>query len=194
MAAEDSVTCWLTLLKAGDERAAQNLWDRYFPQLIHLAQARLTGIRGPEANPEDVAVSVLATVLRRTRDGCFPRLADRTNLWKLLVVITARKAATVAGKVLRRPAGSSEGLEEIIGTDPTPEFAAQVAEEYRLLLERLPDDSRKLRAVANWKMEGYTNEEIAGKLGRSVARVEHRLQQIRHYWDSTRQDAGEPVE
>jgi DNA-directed RNA polymerase specialized sigma24 family protein len=151
-------------------------------------------VLGPEANPEDVAVSVLATVLRRTRDGCFPRLADRTNLWKLLVVITARKAATLTVKVQRRPAGNSEGIEEIIGSDPTPEFAAQVGEEYRRLLARLPDDWRMLRAVANWKMEGYTNEEIAGKLGRSVARVEHRLQQIRHYWDSTRQDGGEPEE
>jgi DNA-directed RNA polymerase specialized sigma24 family protein len=194
MPSDDSVTCWLTLLKAGDERAAQNLWDRYFPQLIRLAQARLTGIRCAEADGEDVAVSVLATVMRRVEAGRLPRLADRTDLWRLLVVITARKAANLAVRVSRRPAGNNEGIEDIIGTEPTPEFVAQVTEEYRLLLERLPEDYRQLRAVAVWKMEGYTNEEIAGKLGRSVVRVEHRLQQIRHIWDSTRQDAGKPEE
>jgi DNA-directed RNA polymerase specialized sigma24 family protein len=184
MASDHSVTCWLALLKAGDERAAQNLWERYFPQLIRLAQARLTGIRGPDADGEDVAASVLASVILRAEAGRFPRLADRTDLWKLLVVITARKAADVAARMQRRPAQTGHPIEEIIGTDPTPEFAAQVAEEYRLLLAQLPDET--YCSVAVWTMEGYTNKEIAGKLGRSVKTVERKLDHIRHLWDPTR--------
>jgi DNA-binding CsgD family transcriptional regulator len=40
-----------------------------------------------------------------------------------------------------------------------------------------------LRDVAVWKMEGYTNEEIAGQLGRSVPTVERKLASIRKIWE-----------
>ena len=55
-----------------------------------------------------------------------------------------------------------------------------MAEECQRLLEMLGDD--QLRSVALWKMEGYTNEEIAGKLGCAVATVERRLRLIRRIW------------
>ena len=38
-----------------------------------------------------------------------------------------------------------------------------MAEEYRRLLDRLNDT--QLQAIALWKVEGYTNEEIATRLG-----------------------------
>jgi DNA-directed RNA polymerase specialized sigma24 family protein len=69
----------------------------------------------------------------------------------------------------------------VVGDEPTPEFAAQAAEEYRRLLERLGDD--QLRSIAVWKMEGYTNEEIAARLGCAVATVERRLHLIRKIWE-----------
>ena len=62
-------------------------------------------------------------------------------------------------------------LARVVGSEPTPEFAAMVAEEYRRLLERLDDDV--LRGVAILRMEGHTSDEIAEKLGcgrRTVAR------------------------
>ena len=51
--------------------------------------------------------------------------------------------------------------------EPTPAFAAQVAEEWQRLLESLADDD--LRTIAVSKMEGYTTEEIAAKLRRALA-------------------------
>ena len=59
---------------------------------------------------------------------------------------------------------NSDGLdvEEIIGDVPTPELAAQMADECHRLLGRLGNAT--LRQVAPWKMEGYTNVEIAGML------------------------------
>ena len=36
--------------------------------------------------------------------------------------------------------------------------------------------------MAMWKMEGYTNDEIAAKLGVSVATVERKLARIRATW------------
>ena len=62
---------------------------------------------------------------------------------------------------------------------PSPGFAAQVAEECRRLLELL-DDSQ--RAVALWKVEGFTNEEIAERLGCVPRTVERKLGMIRKHW------------
>ena len=71
---------------------------------------------------------------------------------------------------LRGPAGdmpqdaaSALGLDMIAGAEPTPEFAAMVAEQYRLLLDSLEDDG--LRHVAISRMEGYSCDDIAAQLG-----------------------------
>jgi DNA-directed RNA polymerase specialized sigma24 family protein len=71
---------------------------------------------------------------------------------------------------------------ELVGNEPTPDFAAQVAEEYRQLLERLGDES--LQQVAVWKMEGSGNDEIAEKLGCSRRTVARKLESIRSLWSN----------
>ena len=50
-------------------------------------------------------------------------------------------------------------------------------EEFQALLARLPTD--RLRQIAIWKMEGYTNEEIAEKAGISPRMVAYDLTVIR---------------
>jgi DNA-binding NarL/FixJ family response regulator len=55
-----------------------------------------------------------------------------------------------------------------------------VAEECEHLLARLADP--RLRRVAEWKMEGYTNSEIARELGCVESTVERKLQLIRRIW------------
>ena len=40
---EGSVTCWLQQLQAGDQTAAQELWNRYFARLVGLARSKLRG-------------------------------------------------------------------------------------------------------------------------------------------------------
>jgi hypothetical protein len=55
-----------------------------------------------------------------------------------------------------------------------------VREECDLLLHRLGDAT--LRSVALWKMEGFTNEEIATKLGCAGRTVERKLKVIRDLW------------
>src|SRR6266852_4950772 len=91
MSAPDSVTNWLVHLKAGDAAAAQALWERYFPRMVALARKRLHGARLPQ-DEEDVALSAFDSFCRGAQEGRFPNLADRDDLWRLLLVITARKA------------------------------------------------------------------------------------------------------
>src|SRR3954465_5561040 len=92
MSAEGSVTRWVTALKDGDVAAAQPLWERYHRRLVGLAREKLRTARRRAADEEDVVQSAFHSFFRGVAGGRFPRLDDRDNLWKLLVVITARKA------------------------------------------------------------------------------------------------------
>ena len=77
-----------------------------------------------------------------------------------------------------RPAESGPGgFDDLKDDGPTPEEAALLAEEVETLLGRLPDPA--LRQLAVWKLEGYTNAEIAQMQGRSLTTVERRLAIIR---------------
>jgi DNA-directed RNA polymerase specialized sigma24 family protein len=55
-----------------------------------------------------------------------------------------------------------------------------MTEECRRLLDRLGDPG--LETVALWKMEGYTNAEIAAQLGCAPRSVERKLRLIRGLW------------
>ena len=194
---DKSVTCWIDGLRDGSERSAQQLWERYFHQLVRLAGSRLPrGVRRG-FDEEDVALSAFHSLCEGVRKGNFPKLDDRDNLWGLLVVITARKAlqrvrkATAkkrgGGKVLGESAlhvdgdaSEGAGINQIIGREPSEEFAVDVSEQCEALLELLPDDDMKKLALL--KMEGYNNREAAGELGCGVRTVERRLGLIRKIW------------
>jgi DNA-directed RNA polymerase specialized sigma24 family protein len=198
MSSEQSVTQWLDRLRSGDHEVAQQLWVRYFEQLVRLARAKLHGAQRRAADEEDVALSALDSFCRGAAEGRFPKLHDRHDLWSLLVTIMARKAiklvqherrqkrggGTVRGEsALSAPQGNPEegsGWQQIPGHEPSPAFACQLADECRRLLEQLPEES--LRSVALWKMEGYTNAEIAGRLGCLERTVERKLRTIRRVW------------
>jgi len=45
MASEGSVTCWIQEIKAGDEVAAEELWNRYYQRLVHLCRKKLASVR-----------------------------------------------------------------------------------------------------------------------------------------------------
>ena len=144
------------------------------------------------ADEEDAALSAFASFCRCAQLGRFPQLLDRDDLWQVLVVLTARKVHRLAayaqaqkrggGRQADTPppgaaaADEDSALDQILSREPTPEFAAQVAEEYQRLLDGLADD--QLRRVAVWKMEGYTNEEIATKLGVDVVRLRARAAKV----------------
>lgn len=181
----ESVTHWLGRLKAGDPAAAAPLWHRYFPRLVELARARLAGhpLRG--ADEEDVALSAFDSFCRDAAAKRLPRLDDRDDLWRVLLMITGQKAVNlVRHETTQKRGGKSGGpavdLEAIAGTEPTPEFAALVADEFRRLLDKLPDPD--LKALAVWKMEGHTNEEIAERWACVPRTVERRLKVIRSLW------------
>ena len=197
-----SITEWLGNLREGDQAAAQPLWERYFSKLVTVARTKLRRMRRTTADEdeEDAALSAFNSFCAGAARGKFPQLADRDDLWRLLVVITARKAmaqanrqgrqkrgggsvveeAVLFGHGLGGADGSIAGLERIAADGPTPEFAAMMAEECRRLLDALDDESLKQVAVS--RMEGYSNDEIADQLGCARRTVARRLDLIRKTW------------
>jgi len=144
------------------------------------------------ADEEDAALSAFDSFFRGAAHGRYPRLDDRDDLWRLLVVITERKALDQAQRERRLKRGGGKllgtpGLTDVdrdgrdsLPPQPTPEFAAIMADECRRLLGRLRDDT--LRDVAGLRMEGYNSEEVAGRLGCSVRSVARKLELIRRTW------------
>ncbi|MCI0683922.1 MAG: ECF-type sigma factor [Gemmataceae bacterium] len=190
-----SVSHWIVALKEGDQLAAQRLWERYHLRLLGLARQLLQGARRRAADEEDVVQNAFHSFFEGVSQGRFPQLQDRDNLWRLLVVITARKAINQVRNDRRHGGGGvtlpaqatispvetdDDALADMVGSEPSPELAAQVVEQYERLLKQLDDD--KLRQIAVWKLEGCTNGEIARKLGCTRRTVIRKLETIRLIW------------
>jgi RNA polymerase sigma factor (sigma-70 family) len=193
-----SVSRWIADLKAGQESAPNQLWQRYWHSLVQLARQKLRGTRKLPIDEEDIALDAFNSFCQGAVEGRFPNLHDRHNLWAILITMTKRKVLDEIERENRQKRGggkvqgesalgnrqgiddSGAGLEAVMDKEPTPEFAAKVAEECQRLLAKLGDS--KLQSIALWKMEGYTNSEIAAKLGCVVATVERKLKMIRNIW------------
>src|SRR5262245_46472049 len=140
MSSEGSITNWFGQLREGDRAAAQKLWESYFQRLVGIARKRLKGQPRRAADEEDAALSAFDSFCRGAEQGRFPQLADRDDLWQLLVTITDRKAidlvqhehrqkrggGTVRGEsALARAYASSQAdaaLAQVLSPEPTPEF------------------------------------------------------------------------
>jgi DNA-directed RNA polymerase specialized sigma24 family protein len=197
---EGSTKADLRGLNQGDPQAIERLWGSYFERLVGLARTMLPGYARRVSDEEDVALSAFHSLCKGAAAGRFPKLDDRDDLWRLLVVITFRKARRavrqrnslkrgghlVQGESAFMAAGDrseSSGLAEMLAAGPTPELAAEVAEQCERLLQQLGDD--ELRTVALLKMDGYTVDEIATKLSCARRSIERRLQTIRSVWDES---------
>jgi DNA-directed RNA polymerase specialized sigma24 family protein len=189
---------WLSELKRGDSAGAQRLWEKYYPRLVKFAHRRLQTAPRREVDSEDVALSALKSFCQNAAQGKFPQLEDRDDLWRILVTITARKALRQAQYARRKKRGGGKvrgesvfphardsddcvGIGQIVGREPTPAFSAELADQMRHLFNQLDEN---LGQVANLKMQGFTNQEIAGVLSCAVRSVERKLRGIRAIWSS----------
>ena len=197
----ESISQYLLNIANGDAEAAEKIWEDYFGKLVRLAQRKLEGFPNRDFDEEDVAISAMNSFYQGVVKHKFEHIHNRDDLWKLLVTITARKATSkrralfsqkrgggqVRGEsIFIQPDDSQAGIADILGVEPTPEFAFSVAEDCRSLLDRLPDET--LRRIALWTLEGYCTEEIAAKLGCVRRTVERKLERIREMWEK---DLGE---
>jgi RNA polymerase sigma factor (sigma-70 family) len=193
-APDSSVTTWLGRLQEGDPDAAQKLWQRYHRDLVRLAYRKLRDAPRRVADEEDVVLDAFASFCKGVQENRFPQLGDRNNLWALLLTLTERRATQLRRRHLAQKRGGAAEpaelpLDRLVAPEPTPEFAALMAEQCERLLRVL--DDRSLRQIAIWKMEGYTNAEIAARLGRVEVTVSRQLRLIRGLWQKELGDESE---
>jgi RNA polymerase sigma factor (sigma-70 family) len=198
MGREGSVTRMIQLLRSDDaaerDLAARLIWTRYFRDLLELARHNLNKRIRRREDEEDVLQSMYKSFCLRQQRGEFD-LASRDALWKLLVTITLRKARNAAKKQMREKrdvgreqtiAGQDDGesgqwvLEQMDSSGPSPAEAALLNEALERRLEAL--DDVQLTEIALWRLEGYTNREIADRLDCTERSVERRMERIRNRW------------
>lgn len=197
MSRDASVTAWINEIRSGEDAAAHFLWKRYFGQLVRVARTRLVANRRRSFDEEDVALSAFDSLCRGLRADKFPKLDGRDDLWAILLVITTRKAlqrirqemtlkrggGNVMGESAIEGDGATEGepgIHQFIAREPTPEMIASWSEDVDSLLCVLPDEA--MQELACLKLQGYSNREVAEKLGCGQRTVERRLSLIRQIW------------
>ena len=181
-------------VRNGCDSAALALWNRFAPSLHAYARRRLVNSDTAAADDEDAVVTAFQSFLRRCSDGNYPALSSRDELWRLLVTITAHKVLNqVRGQKCRKRGRDFARVpfqpEDLTAATPTPEFCAVMRDQLNHLMSQLTDDG--LRAIAQMRLEGYSNREISTKIGRSVPTVERRLRLIRACWKRDTENAGE---
>lgn len=194
-----SVSQWLEELKGNDPAAAEKLWTRYVEKVARLARRHFVGRRGRVANEDDVVAEVFTDFLHGVRDGRFPQLSNRNDLWQLLVLLTERKAVDqlrrhsaskrggglVAGESAFEKMGKvgsvAQGIGQVVGGEPSPEFAVELADLFAHLLQALGDET--LRTIARDTIAGHSQEEIAQTVGLSIPSVQRKLRIIRQCWE-----------
>jgi RNA polymerase sigma factor (sigma-70 family) len=196
MPTDESVTEWITGLKDREDSAAQHLYERYMERLVVLAREKLRGLPHHMADEEDVALAAFNSFFLGARQGRFPQLHDRNDLWQILVMLAERKAIDQIrrerSKKRIRELGESAlgigdpygcgpvGVEGAMGCDPSPDFVAEMTEEVSRRMAQL--ETEQLKKIAMLKLEGHSNKEIAQLLGCVPRTVERRLELIRRIW------------
>lgn len=187
----------LVKIKQGRDQSAEHaLWNRYFDQLLVVAKQHLQARTRRVKDEEDLALSVLDSFFRGAAAGRFAQLNDRNDLWIVLRMLTKRKtidhlrrehAKKRGGNIVRGESvfmqlqESSPGSPDIMpGKEAAPDLATIFTEECDRLFAALHDEV--LSQVALLRLEGYSNEEIAQKLGLSVRSIERKLSTIRAIW------------
>jgi DNA-directed RNA polymerase specialized sigma24 family protein len=191
-----SVTLCVQHLRSSDPRerdqAARVLWERFAPQLHGLVRRHLNSRIRRREDEHDVLQNAYASFCLGQRDGNATP-ANREELWKLLVRITMCTVVNTAHRHLaaRRDVRreQAEGPQTVADTDfpnwlrdyadrgePSHEEATIVLDELTRILSQLPPE---LRTLVLWKMDGFTNADIAAKIGRTVRSVELKMQVIR---------------
>jgi RNA polymerase sigma factor (sigma-70 family) len=189
-----SISKAIALLGQTDEQSAQLLWDRFFKRLCRFAQGKIYKRHRRWLDPEDIAGSAMFALMDGLKHGRFHSVEDRDQLWQMLVMITARKAANKAEFLDREKRGGKrtrgdsalngqglDNLSEYIDETDDPAKLVEIEMTCRELLVALPDDS--YREIALMRMAGHSNQEIGKTLGCSTRTIDRKLNAIREVWN-----------
>ena len=179
--ASQSITRLIRAVQGGSDSAVRPLLAAYFDRLVQLASKRLQNLPGLGGYDEDLALRSFHSVYQRLRDPTRPLdLASRNDLWRLLATRTISRAIDLIRRHRPEEVAGAYDAEQLLTREPTPEEVAATSDECRRLLDLLEDP--ELRQIALWKVEGFTNEEIAVRLDCVPRTIERKVSRIRLLW------------
>ena len=176
-------------MQKGDSKSATEIFARYFPRLLKLAQ-RVLVARSLPVEAEDTIQDTFLQFFSSVQLGSYDQSLRRDDLWRILSVITVQKARKQLGReaTAKRGGGRVKPESQIVSSDSgafrlDSQLGSLSTAEYDLIvtemLEQLGDD---LREVAILRLAGYTNSEIKVLLDSSLRSIERRVQIVRSTW------------
>jgi RNA polymerase sigma-70 factor (ECF subfamily) len=185
-------------LRAGDDEAARQVFDRFAHRLIALAQTRLHRNLRAKVDPESVVQEAYGSLYTRLAGGEF-ELNNWENLWAVLAVITLRKCANraeywdaqrrdVRRELPLQPAAADDSgpAWEGTGREPTPDAEALLNDTLAELTQGM--DQRE-RDILELSVQGYSVQEISEKLQRAERTVRRVREHIRKRLERMRDQA-----
>jgi RNA polymerase sigma-70 factor (ECF subfamily) len=187
-AANDSFPEWLARLRARDNAAAREIFQRFTGRLIALASRQFHAALKHKVDPEDVVQSAFKSLFHRLNEGKL-EIGNWDDLWGLLTLITMRKCTDriVYHRAECRDAAreefapsAGEGATpwpDTPGREPTPLEAAVLSETVEQVLAGLDDDERPIIELS---LQGYTTQEISQQLDRPERSIRRLRERVRH--------------
>lgn len=188
MEQEQTFSRFLACLRAGDNAAAIQVFDRFARRLIRLAGEQMAEAIRRKVEPEDIVQSVYRSFFTRNREGQF-ELVNWDSVWGILTTITMRKCINRAEyfqaqcrDVRREYALESAGesgryqAHTAMDREPTPLEAAILTEEVERVMTGLDERERQILSL---HLQGNEVPEISSVIGRSERTVQRTLERIR---------------
>ena len=176
-------------LKAGDQEAAETVFQRFTGKLLKLARSRLDAQLKQKIDPEDVLQSVFRSFFRRQENNEFD-LDGWDELWALLVAITVRKCCKQARhfRSKKRDVSKEESPQltddeseeftewKLVSHEPTPEQAILLTE---MLDELMRPFDKQGQTIISMRLQGYSEKEISTEINRTERTVRRVLSRAR---------------
>lgn len=191
---DNPVSVWIEGLRSGDEQATRSVYNYFIDHLRKTVRRRISESTRPLYDEDDVAQSAFRSLYRGLAAGRYPDVQNRLSLWRLLLMIAARKVMyrhrhdaqemrdrkqEIPLSLVFQESDSSPGFEPTARI-PTPEYTAEFEELCIELFQKLTDST--LVEIAELKLAGYETDEIATKLTYSPRTIRRKLERIRRLW------------
>lgn len=186
-----SITLWISGAQQGDESALLRLHQRYWRQLVRMAQRRLGTSRLTGVDAEDIAQSAFWEMHLALQKGRHLDLSNRHQFLALLSrIVTCRAINEIerAAAKKRRGTGAAGSIVPSLATDATyrPLEKLIIAECYESFVNGLPVS---LRVVAELHLAGLSNRQIAAKQACIARTIDRKMKLIRSHWQTMASDS-----
>jgi DNA-directed RNA polymerase specialized sigma24 family protein len=188
--AAGSITRLVPQLRNRDELAIEEIWRRYVRRIQCAARPVIAGVSPGAGDEEDVAQSAFYSFCEATAAGRLAEIANRDELWRLLLTFTRRKALNrVRHEFCKRRGGGATAVNHPDAVSRTCDRAdppiqlMELQEAFDHLLEKLTaTGDPRLAVVARLRLEGRNNQEIADELDCKARTIQRKLRILEQLW------------